>query len=115
MRGKENTMFNMVQGFATRDRIKTCGMSNTIPCTQEIREIPLSCYLPNEEDEKLLREELIVHCCIKDTLYPSHFRSIYEGGGPEEYSTYLLETVTCKSEIACQLFHSFTDNHLKNT
>lgn len=58
VRGKQNKMFNMVQAFATRDRVPVCGLSNKTPTADDIMNIPDTAYLPSDGDEKDLKIEL---------------------------------------------------------
>lgn len=51
-------MFNMVQGYAARDRVPTLHLSDDIPLPERIKAIPLENYLPSEMDEVDLRFEL---------------------------------------------------------
>lgn len=58
VRGKKNTMLNMVQSYATLERIGTQGLSNQLPSADDIRNITVSDLLPSQEDENLLKSEL---------------------------------------------------------
>lgn len=58
IRGKQNKMFNMVQAYATRDRVPVCGLSNQTPTADDILNIPDTAYLPSDSDEKDLKLEL---------------------------------------------------------
>uniref|UniRef100_A0A8W8JTD6 DUF6589 domain-containing protein n=1 Tax=Magallana gigas TaxID=29159 RepID=A0A8W8JTD6_MAGGI len=62
-RDAKNKMFNMVQGYAARDRVPTLHLSDDVPLPERIKAIPLENYLPSEMDEVDLRFELttIVH------------------------------------------------------
>lgn len=51
-------MFNMVQAYATRDRVPVCGLSYQTPTADDILNIPDTAYRPSDSDEKDLKLEL---------------------------------------------------------
>lgn len=62
-RDAKNKMFNMVQGYAARDRVPTLHLNDDVPLPERKKAIPLENYLPSEMDEVDLRFEFttIVH------------------------------------------------------
>ena len=57
-RGKHGQLLNMVQGYATRERIPTGHLSAESPPAHVIRSLPLQNFLPSEADKILLKTEL---------------------------------------------------------
>jgi len=89
-------MFNMVQAFATRDRIPVAGLSNHMPGADVIRGIPINAYVPNAEDEELLKEELAVMVSRILCRYMTCFKDLnLDWRIPHPYS----KESNCKSEI----------------
>lgn len=62
----KNKMFNMVQGYAARDRVPTLHLNDDLPLPESIKTIPLENYTPSEMDEVDLRVEFttIVHILL---------------------------------------------------
>lgn len=54
-REKTNTMYNMVQAYAARNRIPTWHLSDAEPSIEEIGNIPLDCYFPSTQDDSELK------------------------------------------------------------
>ena len=59
-RGKENKILNMVQAYATKDRVITVNLSNDLPSADAVRNIPITAFIVSEEDERLIKEELAI-------------------------------------------------------
>ena len=54
-----NARLNMVQGYAAKDRIPSPS-KNTAPDPNGIREIPISCMLPSDEELNSIRHEMTI-------------------------------------------------------
>lgn len=57
-RDAKNKMFNMVQGYAARDRVPPLHLNDDLPLPESIKTIPLENYLPSEIDEVDLQFEI---------------------------------------------------------
>lgn len=51
-------MLNMVQAYATRDRVPSGHLSGKMPSPEAIRDIPLSSILSSDNDSELLQQEM---------------------------------------------------------
>ena len=69
-RGKENTILNMVQAYATKDRVITVNLSNDLPSADAVRNIPITAFIVSEEDERLIKRRTGHH--DKKSTFNSH-------------------------------------------
>ncbi|KAJ8310228.1 hypothetical protein KUTeg_012093 [Tegillarca granosa] len=96
VRGKQNKMLNMVQSYATLERVGSYGLSNIMPSAETIDSIPLTDILPTVEDEFSLREELsIMISRILQKFIPAFSNLETISSIPHQYS----EVSARKSEI----------------
>ncbi|KAK3611122.1 hypothetical protein CHS0354_007381 [Potamilus streckersoni] len=88
VRGKRNAMLNMVQGFATLERIGSYGMSNVFPSPEAIRNLKISDILPSSKDEMALKFELaVIVSRILTTYVPAYDGLDTVWSIPHQYST----------------------------
>ena len=57
-KGAHTQQLNMVQAFATRDRVPSGHLSDTEPTANDVRNITTEQFLPNQKDEEDLKEEI---------------------------------------------------------
>lgn len=55
--GKKNQMLNRVQTYANLERIGSTGLSNVMPSSETVRNIPIAALLPDKTDERTLHDE----------------------------------------------------------
>ena len=86
-RAKSNNILNMVQTFATRDRIPCTHLDDKLPPAQVIENIPLEAFLPFDEVRTLFKEEMsvaverILKCrtkCFRDADVVQHIPQQYQ-------------------------------------
>lgn len=53
-------MFNMVQAYCAKDRVPTLHLNDDQPDPEIIKDIALEKYLPTEEEEERLKDEMLV-------------------------------------------------------
>ena len=119
VRGKKNTMLNMVQSYATLERIGSLGLSNVTPCPEEIATIPIENLLPTIDDEKLLKQELSTMVSRILTRYIPAFSDLDTVWSiPHKYSSFS----GLKSEVVSKLIvtlptaihHFLFESHIKS-
>jgi hypothetical protein len=54
-RGKENKILNMVQAYATKDRVITVNLSNDLPSADAVRNIPITAFIVSEHTCQVTR------------------------------------------------------------
>ena len=59
-KGAHTQQLNMVQAFATRDRVPSGHLSDTEPTANDVRNITTEQFLPNQKDEEDLKEEMVI-------------------------------------------------------
>lgn len=57
---KKNKVLNMVQTYATLERVGSKGLSSVQPSSDTIKGIKMEEMLPSENDEKVLQQELSI-------------------------------------------------------
>ena len=57
-RGKRTDVLNMVQAYATKDRVPSLHLDDSIPSADSIRDIPIENILPNAAEDELYIHEL---------------------------------------------------------
>ncbi|XP_041357458.1 uncharacterized protein LOC121374422 [Gigantopelta aegis] len=88
-RDRNNTMYNMVQGYAALDRVPTLHLSDDKPLPQDILNIPLSSYLPTDMDEVDLRAEMttmVIRVLCENLHIFQHLRKEITGHIKHNYS-----------------------------
>ena len=87
-RGQKTGMLNMVQAYASRDRIPCLHLNDDMPPASAIRDMPVEMFLPSAPEEDLCREELSIMIkrilvenlsCFKDAIdrVPKHIPHLY--------------------------------------
>ena len=100
VRGKKSQMLNMVNAYATLERIGSYGLSNALPRSDDIKHIPISSILPTEDDELCLKEELAVIVGRILSTYLKTFQDVETASIPHKF----LEESAHKSDIVSNLF-----------
>ena len=96
VRGKKAQMLNMVNGYACKERIGSFGLSNEMPSSEYVRNIPIADLLPSDGDETLLKNELEV---IVTRILSSYIHSFHDVETVESIPHMFSEQSTHKSEI----------------
>lgn len=55
---RSNKQYNMIQGYAFKDRVDTLHLSDIQPHPDDIRKIPISNYLPTADELRVVRDEM---------------------------------------------------------
>ena len=91
-------MLNMVNAYATLERVGTCGLSNTLPNSEQVAEITVKNLLPMDEDDNLLKDELTIMVTRILSTYMDVFRTTETTWSIQHQFS---EESTHKSEIVC--------------
>ena len=98
VRGKKNTVLNMVNAYATLERVGTCGLSNTLPNSEQVAEITVK-----DEDDNLLKDELTIMVTRILSTYMDVFQTTETTWSIQHRFS---EESTHKSEIVCLCYFS---------
>lgn len=100
VRGKKNKVLNMVQTYATLERVGSKGLSSVMPSSDTIKNIKMEEMLPSENDEKALQQELSIMVSRILTTYVPAFAGLdTQWSIPHQYSA----QSALKSEIVSNL------------
>lgn len=101
-RGKENKILNMVQAYATKDRVKTVNLSNDLPSADAVRNIPITAFIVSEEDERLIKEELAIMIKRVLSTHMAAFKELKDcvvWSIPHAHSTECIKKRYCKYNV----------------
>ena len=102
-------MLNMVNAYATLERIGSYGLSNNIPNSERCAMIGVEDLMPTVDDVSLLKEELVVLVCRILSRYVPAFKDVDTIWSiPHQYS----EQSARRSEIVCIIFGVISFNYL---
>lgn len=77
----------MVQTYATLERVGSEGLSNEMPSSDTIKNIPVAELLPSEDDEQVLHRELTILVSRILTTYVPAFSGLnVQWSIPHQYS-----------------------------
>ena len=96
-------MLNMVNAYATLERVGTCGLSNTLPNSEQVAEITVKDLLPTDEDDNLLKDELTIMVTRILSTYMDVFQTTETTWSIQHRFS---EESTHKSEIVCLCYFS---------